>query len=66
MASTTEAIRAWCRRLAGTRGQVHTRFNDEELAVLDRLVSDGVGTNRGSVIRQAVCWYDDALQRRSL
>ena len=63
MASTTEAIRAWHRRLAGAGRRVHTRFDDKELAVLDRLVSDGVGTSRGSVIRQAVCWYDDALRR---
>ena len=63
MASTTEAVQTWHQRLASARSQVRTRFNDEELAVLDRLVSQGVGTNRESVIRQAVCWYDDALRR---
>ena len=63
MASTTEAIRAWPRRLAGSRRPVRTRFNDEELAALDRLVSEGVGNSRENVIRQAVCWYDDALKR---
>ena len=63
MRSTTEAIRSWHRRLVGARGSVRTRFSDEELSVLDRLVSDGIGTSRENVIRQAVGWYDDALRR---
>lgn len=63
MKSPTEAIRSWHRRLVGTRGPVRVRFGDEELSVSDRLVSDGVGTSRKDVIRQAVSWYDDALRR---
>jgi len=42
---------------------VRARFSDEELSVIDRLVSEGIGSNRENVIRQAVCWYDDALRR---
>ena len=43
---------------------MRARFSEEELSVLDRLVSDGIGTSRENVIRQAVGWYDDALRRR--
>lgn len=63
MRSATETIRAWHRRLVGTRGSVRARFSDEELSVIDRLVSDGIGSSRENVIRQAVRWYDDALER---
>ncbi len=63
MRSATETIRAWHRRLVGARGSVRARFSDEELSVIDRLVSDGIGTDRENVIRQAVRWYDDALER---
>lgn len=63
MRSPTEAIRSWHRRLVGTRGPVRVRFSEEELSVIDRLVSEGIGTSREDVIRQAVGWYDDALRR---
>ena len=63
MRSIAETVRTWCRRLVGARRSVRARFSDEELSVIDRLVSDGIGTSREDVIRQAVCWYDDALKR---
>ena len=42
---------------------IPTRFSDDELAVIDRLVAEGVGDNRSSVIRLAVERLDDALRR---
>ena len=63
MKSIAETVRTWCGRLVGARRSVPARFGDEELSVLDRLVSDGIGTSREDVIRQAVRWYDDALRR---
>lgn len=42
---------------------IPTRFSDEELAVIDRLVAEGVGQNRSDVIRQAVERLDDAVRR---
>ena len=63
MALTVQTIRAWHRRRADAAESVSAQFSAEELAVLDRLVSEGVGTSRENVIRQAVTWYDDALKR---
>jgi len=42
---------------------IPTRFSDEELATIDRLVAEGVGQNRSDVIRQAVERLDDAVRR---
>jgi Arc/MetJ-type ribon-helix-helix transcriptional regulator len=42
---------------------IPTRFSAEELAVIDRLVADGVGENRSDVIRRAVDHLDDAVRR---
>jgi Arc/MetJ-type ribon-helix-helix transcriptional regulator len=42
---------------------VPTRFSDEELTAIDRLVSEGVGENRSAVIRRAVDLLDDAARR---
>lgn len=42
---------------------VPTRFSDQELATIDRLVSEGVGDNRSAVIRRAVDLLDDAVRR---
>jgi len=42
---------------------IPTRFSDEELATIDRLVAEGVGENRSSVIRRAVELLDDAVRR---
>ena len=63
MRSATKTIRSWHRRMIGVRGSVRARFSDDELSVLDQLVSEGIGASRENVIRQAVCWYDDALKR---
>ena len=51
------------RMLSRVNRSVHTRLSREELAVVDRLVSDGVGQSRSDVIRQAIGYYDDALRR---
>lgn len=45
---------------------IPTRFSDEELAAIDRLVAEGVGQNRSDVIRQAVERLDDAVRRARL
>jgi Arc/MetJ-type ribon-helix-helix transcriptional regulator len=42
---------------------IPTRFSDEELATIDRLVSEGVGENRSDVIRRAIERLDDAVRR---
>lgn len=42
---------------------IPTRFNDKELAIIDRLVSEGVGKNRSDVIRRAIERLDDAVRR---
>ena len=47
----------------GARGSVRARLSNKELSVIDRLVSEGVGSNREDVIHQAIRWYDDALKR---
>ncbi|MBI4883842.1 MAG: ribbon-helix-helix protein, CopG family [Actinobacteria bacterium] len=42
---------------------IPTRFSDEEVSTIDRLVADGVGANRSDVIRRAIDFFDDALHR---
>ena len=42
---------------------VPTRFSDEELAVLDRLVGEGVGENRSAVVQRAVNELAEARRR---
>lgn len=42
---------------------VPTRFDDDELATLDRLVADGLGENRSAVIRRAVFELDERARR---
>ncbi|MEP7112255.1 MAG: ribbon-helix-helix domain-containing protein [Ilumatobacteraceae bacterium] len=42
---------------------IPTRFSDEELVVIDRLVTEGVGANRSDVIRQAVDQLNDRWRR---
>ena len=42
---------------------IPTRFSDEQLATIDRLVDAGVGQNRSDVIRQAVERLDEAIRR---
>lgn len=43
---------------------VPTRFTDEELALIDALVAQGVGESRSAVIRQGVRHLSDAVRRR--
>jgi len=42
---------------------VPTRFNDEEIALLDELVAAGVGESRSAVVREAVVRLADAVRR---
>jgi Arc/MetJ-type ribon-helix-helix transcriptional regulator len=42
---------------------VPTRFTDEELALIDQLVTEGIGENRSAVIRRGVHLLADAVRR---
>jgi Arc/MetJ-type ribon-helix-helix transcriptional regulator len=42
---------------------VPTRFSDEELALLDELVDQGVGESRSAVIRRGVHHLADSVRR---
>lgn len=42
---------------------VPTRFTDDELALIDALVADGVGESRSAVIRRGVHHLADAVRR---
>jgi Arc/MetJ-type ribon-helix-helix transcriptional regulator len=42
---------------------VPTRFSDDELAVIDRLIAEGVGKNRSDVVRRAVESLDQRVRR---
>lgn len=42
---------------------VPTRFSDEELAMIDALVDEGVGESRSAVIRRGVHHLADAVRR---
>jgi Arc/MetJ-type ribon-helix-helix transcriptional regulator len=42
---------------------VPTRFSDEDLALIDELVEQGVGDNRSDVIRRGVHHLADAVRR---
>lgn len=42
---------------------VPTRFSEEELALIDELVAEGVGENRSAVIRQGLHHLADAVRR---
>lgn len=42
---------------------VPTRFTDEELSLIDELVSEGIGDSRSSVIRQSVHHLADSVRR---
>lgn len=46
-----------------TTTPVPTRFSDEELRTIDRLVDTGVGRTRSDVIRIALAHLDDAVRR---
>ncbi len=45
---------------------VPTRFSDEELALIDELVDEGVGESRSAVIRQGVHQLADAVRRANV
>lgn len=45
---------------------VPTRFSDDELALIDELVDEGVGESRSAVIRQGVHHLADAVRRASV
>ncbi|MBA2338491.1 MAG: hypothetical protein H0V96_12180 [Acidimicrobiia bacterium] len=42
---------------------VPTRFTDDELALIDELVDEGIGGNRSAVIRRGVHHLADAVRR---
>lgn len=42
---------------------VPTRFSDDELAIIDALVDEGVGESRSAVIRQSVHHLADSVRR---
>ena len=42
---------------------VPTRFSDDELAMIDALVDEGVGESRSAVIRQGVHHLADSVRR---
>jgi Arc/MetJ-type ribon-helix-helix transcriptional regulator len=42
---------------------VPTRFTDDELALIDRLVENGVGDSRSAVIRRGVHVLADSVRR---
>lgn len=42
---------------------VPTRFNDEELALIDGLVDEGIGDSRSAVIRRGVHHLADSVRR---
>ncbi len=42
---------------------IPTRFSDDELAIIDALVDEGVGKSRSAVIRQSVHQLADSVRR---
>lgn len=42
---------------------VPTRFTDDELALIDELIDEGVGESRSAVIRQGVHHLADSVRR---
>ncbi len=49
-----------------TMTPVPTRFNDEELALIDDLVRHGVAENRSAVIRTGVRHLADSVRRSAM
>ncbi len=45
---------------------VPTRFSDDELALIDQLVDEGVGESRSAVIRKGVHHLADAVRRANV
>ena len=52
--------------LLGMTRPVPTRFSDEELALVDALVEQGIGDSRSAVIRRAVHHLADAARRERI
>lgn len=42
---------------------IPTRFSDEEVALIDELVSEGIGESRSAVIRRGVHHLADSVRR---
>ena len=42
---------------------VPTRFSDDELALIDQLVAEGIGDSRSAVIRRGVLHLADSVRR---
>lgn len=45
---------------------IPTRFSDDEIAIIDGLVDEGVGENRSAVIRHGVHRLADAVRREKV
>jgi Arc/MetJ-type ribon-helix-helix transcriptional regulator len=45
---------------------VPTRFTDEELALIDELVTKGIGDSRSAVIRRGIHHLADAIHRAQI
>jgi len=60
---TPDPHRSTIRILARMTTPVPTRFSDDELALLDRLVGEGVGESRSAVVRRAVAELAEARRR---
>ena len=59
----TTPSRSTCRILLCMTTPVPTRFSDEEIEVLDKLVASGIGETRSAVVREAVVRLADAVRR---
>jgi Arc/MetJ-type ribon-helix-helix transcriptional regulator len=42
---------------------IATRFTDDELALIDRLVDEGIGTSRSAIVRTGLHHLADAVRR---
>lgn len=61
--TTSGQLRMAVRILTRMTTPIPTRFSDEELAIIDRLVRQGVGENRSEVIRSGVRHLEDHTRR---
>lgn len=58
--------RSTLRILNGMTTPIPTRFSDQELALIDELVAEGVGESRSAVIRRGVHHLADAVRRANV
>lgn len=63
MNAATFVRRSTSRILTRMTIPVPTRFTDEELALIDELVNDGIADNRSAVIRRGVHDLADSVRR---